>query len=85
MKDILFFGAIFAALYLFANAKQLIPVESRPPMPSTPCPQGGTWMWNTSPMSESFNSWICVGSNLRLPITQHADGHYYDANGVLIS
>jgi hypothetical protein len=24
-------------------------------------------------------------SNLKLPITLHSDGHYYDANGVFVS
>jgi hypothetical protein len=26
-----------------------------------------------------------LATNLKLPFTQHADGHYYDANGVLVS
>ena len=26
-----------------------------------------------------------LGTTYKLPITQHSDGHYYDANGVMVS
>jgi hypothetical protein len=91
MKNGLWIIGVLAAIYLFSKSSTGSSTPLRP-MPTTPCgqenpnlPPGGNWIWNTNPLSEGFNSWVCVGSNLKLPLTQHADGHYYDANGAFVS